>query len=347
MDLIMHKFLTIVIPIYNVELYLRQCLDSLVNQTCKDFESILVNDGSTDNSATIAKEYALEYPGLFRYVEQENKGLGAARNKGFTCVKTEMVGFLDSDDWLPIEYVEIIKSHLSDIKPRPDIIYTLPVVFDCSTSKFYDWFDKAIFDRVFSSRSEIDKSNFDYLIYSLEPNANRKIYKTEFLRKYNLIYPEGIKWEDVEPHFEQLHHCESCLGISETGFFYRFNSGQQITTSINYDRLDIVSIFKRLIEKSLAENWKQIEKLYIIRMLYKFTRWTIPYCTNEIRTQLITKLHPLYGSIAKKTWKDFYVTMNLPKEDILFIKLLCSRSYKVLTNPIKYRKIETMFLRKR
>ena len=94
------KLLTIIVPIYNVELYLEQCLNSLVNQTVTNFKVILVDDGSKDGSGIIAKRYAEKYPEMFRYLFKKNAGLGAARNTGMEYCDTEYVEFLDSDDWL-------------------------------------------------------------------------------------------------------------------------------------------------------------------------------------------------------------------------------------------------------
>ena len=115
------KLLTIIVPIYNVEAYLNQCLDSLVYQTEKNFNAILVNDGSTDRSGEICEEYAEKYPEMFEYVYKENAGLGAARNTGMKHCKTKYVEFLDSDDWLLPRTVERIFERLEDETEDPDI----------------------------------------------------------------------------------------------------------------------------------------------------------------------------------------------------------------------------------
>ena len=92
--------LSIVIPVYNVEKYLAKCLDSVIYPALDGYEVIVVNDGSTDGSGAIAAEYAAHYPGLLRLIEQENGGLGAARNTGLEAAEGEFVFFLDSDDSL-------------------------------------------------------------------------------------------------------------------------------------------------------------------------------------------------------------------------------------------------------
>ena len=92
--------LSIVIPVYNVESYLAKCLDSVIVPGLEGYEVIVVNDGSTDGSGAVAAAYTGRYPGLIRLIEQENGGLGAARNTGLEAARGEFVFFLDSDDWL-------------------------------------------------------------------------------------------------------------------------------------------------------------------------------------------------------------------------------------------------------
>lgn len=94
-----NELISVVVPIYNVEKYLRQCLDSIQNQTYQNFECLLINDGSPDNSADICREY-VEKDSRFKYFEKENGGLSDARNYGIRQSKGSYLTFVDSDDWL-------------------------------------------------------------------------------------------------------------------------------------------------------------------------------------------------------------------------------------------------------
>lgn len=107
--------LSIIIPIYNVERYLRRCLDALVGQSLLPYEVILVNDGTPDNSGAIAKEYAEKYP-FMRYVEQENQGLSGARNKGLSLATGDFVTFCDSDDYYETNFYEEISKIIDPYK---------------------------------------------------------------------------------------------------------------------------------------------------------------------------------------------------------------------------------------
>ena len=104
---------SIIMPVYNVEAYLIECLDSALNQTFEDWEAICVNDGSTDNSGTILEEYGHK-DGRFKIVNQPNGGLSAARNTGLKTATGEYVLFLDSDDWLEGNALERVSESLTD-----------------------------------------------------------------------------------------------------------------------------------------------------------------------------------------------------------------------------------------
>ena len=112
------ELISIIVPIYNVEKYLRQCLDSILNQTYQNFECLLINDGSLDNSADICREYVSK-DSRFKYFEKENGGVSSARNLGIECSRGEYITFIDSDDWVDYDYLEVLYNSLVD--ERADI----------------------------------------------------------------------------------------------------------------------------------------------------------------------------------------------------------------------------------
>lgn len=142
-------FLTVVVPAYNVEKYLSRCLDSLLHQTQMAHKVIIINDGSIDATPSIAKRYADQYPDLFDFISQENHGLGAARNVGIRNAKTDYVTFLDSDDWVPPRFVEIISERLGRETSPVDILFDLPVNYNMATGGFEEWSDTALLKELF------------------------------------------------------------------------------------------------------------------------------------------------------------------------------------------------------
>ena len=109
------ELISIIVPIYNSENYLRQCLDSIMGQTYKNFECLLINDASPDHSADICREYVSK-DSRFRYFEQENGGVSSARNLGIECSKGQYITFINSDDWVESDHLEVLYRALIDEK---------------------------------------------------------------------------------------------------------------------------------------------------------------------------------------------------------------------------------------
>ena len=109
----MTEKITVIVPVYNVEHYLDKCLDSVIKQTYKNIEIIVVNDGSTDNSGEICQEYA-QKDNRIVYIEKENGGLSDARNAGLDQMTGSYVTFVDSDDWIEQDYVETLYQKITE-----------------------------------------------------------------------------------------------------------------------------------------------------------------------------------------------------------------------------------------
>ena len=129
-----NELISIIVPIYNVENYLRQCLDSIVSQTYQNFECLLINDGSSDNSADICREY-IEKDSRFRYFEKENVGVSSARNLGIERSKGQYITFIDSDDWVDSEYLEVLYRAL--IEEKADIAISTYKQFNMDDNCYY------------------------------------------------------------------------------------------------------------------------------------------------------------------------------------------------------------------
>ncbi len=113
---------SIVVPIYNKEKILHKCLDSLVNQTMRDLEIILINDGSTDSSEIVCLDYVKKYPNLVQYHAFENGGVSKARNRGIDLASGEYIGFVDSDDWVDLNFCKYMYNALNHKMTLFDIV---------------------------------------------------------------------------------------------------------------------------------------------------------------------------------------------------------------------------------
>ncbi len=328
--------LTFVVPAYNVENYITKCLESLVRQNSDGYRIIIVNDGSTDlGTERIALDYEGKYPNLVKYIYQENKGLGGARNTGLDLVDTEWVMFLDSDDWIQPDFVELFLHRLKKIeKENVNMIFTLPVCYDHESKCIYDWMDTGLFYEIFNTaENNLVSPSADKRLYDLEVNACRKIYNVSFLRNINFHFQEQVKWEDVYPHYYLLYNANLVCGMSEIGFYYRTNNSSAITAGRGASRLDVVTVFRELFEFMYQQNIENDIFISAMTKLIGFSRWCINMSDIATRGQLVDMLSDFYRSIPKskkklylksrpqdkrfmrtmqsglnkKIWKDYYI----------------------------------------
>lgn len=338
--------LTIVIPAYNVEKYIGQCLNSLINQNVSNFNIIIVNDGSTDDTEEICKKYLSN--GNIKYIYQENQGLGAARNTGLKYVDTPYVSFLDSDDWQDVRFVEKFEKLIKSLDFEPDMIFTLPQCFNEASNLLEYWMDKQIYDEIFDVKD--GKSNKDLNIekcpelYSLEVNANRRIYRTQFLKENDFSFPEGVKWEDIRPHVQLLHRAKNIVALPDTGFFYRTNVAGQITAGTGVGRLDIIPVFKDVLSVMEKDSFSNAEQAQILNLICKYSFWMIDMTNVDYIQQLLDGLHEIFLGIplgmieafSEYSWED----KEEQNKKEAFIN--CMRSDKIY-KLVKYEDRENMY----
>lgn len=220
--------ISLIVPIYNVEKYLEQCLNSILEQSIQFDEVILINDGSNDNSLLICKTYVLKYK-YFKLINQKNKGLSAARNIGIENASSKYLMFLDSDDFLRTDTVKQLKDELS--KFSYDIIY-----FDADIhceDEYYVNINN--YDRSTTYLDRIDKSGWDFFSKcyprSYIVSSCMAIYKKDMINSMKIRFPEGVYYEDNYFSFFLMIGAKHILYISEKLYQRRYRK-DSITTSI-------------------------------------------------------------------------------------------------------------------
>ena len=184
---------SVILPVFNGGKYIKKAIDSVLSQSLKEFELIIINDGSTDNTLEIIESFS---DSRIILINQENLGPGASRNRALDIASGEYVMYLDADDWFCRDAFEIA---YSEAKGRnTDFTFYQMINYDDTTQKTYpnDWFELKNFDETFEDRvfspDEIKGSIFD-----LSVGVCQKIYNTSFLRSINARFPEGIFFEDM------------------------------------------------------------------------------------------------------------------------------------------------------
>ena len=238
---------SIIIPVYNVEKYLRQCLDSVINQTLKDIEIICVNDGSTDNSKQILEEYA-EKESRIKIINKKNAGLGAARNTGMEYVTGEYMGFVDSDDWVDVTMFEKLyescKIHDTDISMCPIMLVNES---SSNLNRETAYFDLLCFNEEFNNRPFNLEQTKDFVM-DIAVNAVNKIYRTEFIKYIDAKFPEGLLFEDVPFFYKTYLNAKSISLVRDHLYYHILNRPNSITAKADKNHFDIVKIQNLMVE---------------------------------------------------------------------------------------------------
>ena len=243
---------SIIIPVFNTEKYLKQCFDSVINQTFKDVEIIVVNDGSTDNSVNIIKEYQQKDPRIVFVDFQEHKGVSDAKNEGIEIAKGKYITFIDSDDWVSKDYIKVLHDNIT--KYNYDIV---------ATNMFFFTKNKCIKNQMpyFCYKDDFSKDTNKAKLLNLNFiwNMVAKIYKKDFIIKNNIACVGKIM-DDNYFVYNAVVCADNIKFVDETHYFYRtFREG---SLTLNKNRLYYLpELFNRikglLISKNKYQQYKQ------------------------------------------------------------------------------------------
>ncbi|NFO34809.1 glycosyltransferase [Clostridium botulinum] len=214
--------ISIIIPVYNVEEYIRQCLDSIVNQTYSDIEIIIINDGSTDRSYKIIESYLKKYKNII-YIYQENKGVSIARNNALKQASGEYVLFVDSDDYIEITAIEKMYQSAK--------IYNSDIVICGHIEVFEENNNKKVFN--YNYKDDISYSGLDVLNMALEFKVKGylcdKLFKKDLLLDNNFYLEPNRYIEDWLPVIKCINKSKVITFVKSPLYYYR----QRNTSSLH------------------------------------------------------------------------------------------------------------------
>ena len=287
----MQPKVTVIIPVYNAEKYLRKCLDSVVNQSLREIEIICVDDGSTDSSPEILAEYA-EYDERILIITQENSGAGNARNVGLEAASGEYLLFLDSDDWFERDYfdsaVDKIEADYADI---------------CICG--YESFDNLTGKKL---ASNWEKKSKNLPQESFSPNAYAesifqltdgqvwdKLYRCSFIKQNGIKFPCIKAAEDTAFSYQTLLLAECITVLPRVMVHYRINRFGSVSKSFTenqsapFDAFEI--IYKFLLGKKLMPKYEQ-----------SFLMWAMEYLVWQVNNMPDKMIQKKYLLTLKNTW---------------------------------------------
>lgn len=316
--------ISIIVPVYNVEEYLANCIESILNQTFRDFELILVNDGTKDNSLEICKRYEA-IDSRIKIVDKENGGLSSARNAGLDVAKGKYIGFVDSDDYIHPQMYEILYNEIINYEADISI---------CEFEKVYDLNPtKTSFE---NGKYKVDEfNNLDALNQlTLEKSVEfivswNKLYKKELFN--NIRFKKGMIHEDEFIIHRLLYKANKIIYINKELYYYLQRKSSIMGSSNNVTKIDYLL--------ALSDRIIFLNKYKILDLQYKF----------EVKYfEILYKFYPsaVYNKNAKnksvKIWKLRFNFLKLIK--VLEIKRQCSFKERIswfvfISSPNLYYKI--------
>lgn len=209
---------SIIIPVYNTEEYIEKNLNSLVNQTLREIEIIVVNDGSTDNSMTIVEEFAAR-DSRIKIINQRNLKQGAARNNGIKIAGGEYIGFVDSDDWVDLDYYERLYNTAK--KYNSDLALATNVRIGNGQTKKRIHITKEDFITDLQKKMDICHQWKDGC-------PTNKLYRRSFLETNNIVFPEGVSCEDKIFTTKSVYYANGIATVPNLYYYYFRNPNSTV-----------------------------------------------------------------------------------------------------------------------
>lgn len=290
--------LSIIVPVYNVEKYLPKCLESLIKQTLKDIEIICVNDGSMDNSLAILKEFASK-DSRIRIIDNQHQGVAKTRNTGIEQSTGEYIGFVDSDDYIDIDFFE--KLYNSATKSNSDIaiasILKHKNFFNIYNAK-YTKEETAITIQDKIKLCE-DKKHFFFYAWN-------KIYHSGFIKENNIKFSEGQIYEDVMFAIKALYYSNKIISVYGTKYHYieHENSLTKYKDKTGEKEQDLVKAYSELQEFCNSKNIEIPERLNY------YTKENFGFILNLYKGKYQSKIQ-LFNIFTIATISNYSETRNL------------------------------------
>lgn len=262
---------SVIIPVYNSEKYLRDCVKSVSSQTHRDIEIILVDDESSDSSPDICRELA-SVDARIKYIRKENGGTSAARNTGIDNATGEYLMFIDNDDlWTDMKAVEEINKLLEE--SEADVLMFNTAVLDNATGEV-DWIHESI------ERDEVYKNNPGEALRAVLKHGLMaravwaRVFKREMIEENHIRFPEGMRNEDTAFTAETILHAKTYDWYDNVFYHYRVNSGySQTSEPINKSQLDDLRDILLLYSKKGGNLDEGLKKAFYSYLSFPYAVW--------------------------------------------------------------------------
>lgn len=319
----MKPVVSIIVPVYNVEKYLKRCLDSLVNQTLKNIEILIVNDGSPDNSQKIIDKYVEKYPNLIKSFIKKNGGQGSARNFAIKKAKGQYIMYVDSDDFIDKMMAETLYNEA--IKNDNDIVVCGNKIFN----EDYQCIEKE------SAYSFNDKNNIMCNFLFGKMAVWNKLFKKELILNNQIDFRSKVWYEDVDFNVKCLFASNKISFVDEPFYNYLLREGSTMNNSNIKRNLELLDSFNEIInfcneKKIFNKYYDELEFLCVYHMyICGITR--IINTSNKMKDKIkIIKKYIMYLENNFKNFKKNRYIRYLSKSKKIIYFLIKYKQYYII-----------------
>lgn len=314
--------ISIILPVYNGEKYIKNAIESVLAQTLTDFELIIINDGSTDSTVSIINLFKDK---RIKIITQKNHGPGAARNNALKIAKGDYIMFLDADDWFTPDAFETAYAEIT--KYDADLTFFQMINYDDTTQKTYpnDWFEMKQFDESFEKRT-FHPSETPGSIFDLSVGVCQKIYSHEFLKRIDAKFPEGIFFEDM-PFFYYVYLKAERISIIKKHLYFRRKHDESITHVVDAKFLDTVAAGQKLIDIFIENGWYDMYLYDLLAYKINGPRFALRDIDEKYKIELYELIKKDYLSIKHSQYYNDYLDNLGPVKKKFFQDIIKSRDY--------------------
>ena len=317
---------SVVIPVYNVEKYIKECLDSVKNQTLEEIEIICVDDGSTDRSGVILDQYAKE-DSRFQVIHKKNEGYGKAINVGMEAVTSPYVGIVESDDWVSPAMYQKLYQIMEETKA------------EVSKADFYEFY-QGMNGRIIEDYKPLAEGETTYLYHTpfslyqyqealYAPKYTWSgIYQTEFLRRERIFHNEtpGASYQDNGFWFQTMVKAKTIVFVNQAFYHYRIDN---MNSSI-HSKGKVFAVCEEFafIRKKLEEMGEEGNPYY---------KWVVRFCMTDCVGNIDRVAEEYRLMLAERSKEDFLAALQAGEVDAeIYLDQWKARIFEVLVNPKEY-----------
>ncbi len=306
---------TVVLPIYNVEKYLDRCINSVINQTFKNLEIILVNDGSTDNCLKICEKYK-NIDDRIIIINQRNKGLSAARNSGIIKATSKYICFIDSDDYIEKDMIEYLYNGMKRYNSQ---------ITCCGFTNIYENGIKEKITRPKKAIVYTKEEALDIHLISgyIDVVAWNKLYDIELFK--NVKYPEGLLYEDMLTTYKLIYNSNKVVLLPESKYYYCKRSSSIGGADFSEKTLKLIEACDE-VYNFITQNYKRCKNIKIAIIQWYIVVFNKMIISNYENNKILRK-------IKKYIINNFYYILisnkiSLKRKFQIFLILFETKLYK-------------------